>query len=155
MTGIEKESGVLNTAPLGKYIGDFLAEHDNTFKRKFVVSAVDVNTGSYKLYDETYEDPVKAVLSSAAIPFVFPNQKHPDGAVDMDGGTVYNLNLVSAVHRCREIVDDDSKITIDIIVCHDPKSLPPWEDKGSAINNFLYFDTIKQVYKSAADIYEF
>ena len=155
VTGIKKESGVFNTAPLGKYIADFLAEHDNTFQRKFVVSAVDVNSGSYRLYDETYDDPVKAVLSSSAIPFVFPNQKHPDGAVDMDGGTVFGLNLVSAVQRCREIVDDDSKITIDIIVCHDVKEMPPWENRDSAVSNFLYFDTIKQVYKSSADIYEF
>jgi len=39
----------------------------------------------------------------------------------MDGGTVWNTNLVSAVERCREIVDDDSQITLDVIVC-DQKS---------------------------------
>ena len=39
----------------------------------------------------------------------------------MDGGTVWNTNLVSAVERCREIVEDDSQITLDVIVC-DQKS---------------------------------
>ena len=61
------------------------------------VSCVDVNTGNYHLMDETVDDIVKAVISSASIPFAFPNQKWPDGVICMDGGTVWNLNLVSAV----------------------------------------------------------
>ena len=43
----------------------------------------------------------------------------------MDGGTVWNTNLVSAVERCREIVDDDSNITLDVIVT-DYKVSPSW-----------------------------
>ena len=35
----------------------------------------------------------------------------------MDGGTIFNVNLVDAVHRCREQVDDDSEIVVDIVVC--------------------------------------
>ena len=35
----------------------------------------------------------------------------------MDGGTVWNTNLVSAVDRCLEQVDDESQIIIDIALC--------------------------------------
>lgn len=35
----------------------------------------------------------------------------------MDGGTVWNVNIGSAVEGCLEVVDDISKITIDIIFC--------------------------------------
>lgn len=36
----------------------------------------------------------------------------------MDGGTVWNTNLVSAVERCKELVGgDESKIILDVIIC--------------------------------------
>jgi len=57
----------------------------------------------------------------------------------MDGGTVYNTNLVSAVNRCKEIVgDDESKIIVDIVVCssHD---LPAWTETKNAMSNYLRF----------------
>ena len=72
-------------------------------------------------FNETNPDPIKAIISSASIPFAFPHQLwNESGAEDvvcMDGGTMYNENLVSAVTRCREQVEHDSQITIDIIVC--------------------------------------
>jgi predicted acylesterase/phospholipase RssA len=47
-------------------------------KRKYVVTAADVNSGAYvKFTEATYtslEMIVKEVLSSSSIPFVFPNQ---------------------------------------------------------------------------------
>jgi hypothetical protein len=46
----------------------------------------------------------------------------------MDGGTFVNANLNAAVDLCREIVDDESKITVDIMICGDPQPAKP-EDK--------------------------
>jgi predicted acylesterase/phospholipase RssA len=74
---------------------------NKTFKRKFIVSSVDANSGNYIQWDETSPDPMKSVLSSAAIPFVFPDQKWPQ-VVAIDGGSTWNTNLVSSVKRCRE-----------------------------------------------------
>lgn len=57
----------------------------------------------------------------------------------MDGGTVYNTNLVSAINRCKEVVgDDESKIILDIIVCSS-YSLPEWTDTKNGMNNYLRF----------------
>jgi hypothetical protein len=39
----------------------------------------------------------------------------------MDGGTVWNTNLESAVERCREMVDRDEDIIMDVIVCSNSK----------------------------------
>jgi len=134
-----------------------MKSHDYTFKRRMAVSAVDANTGSYNVYTETVSDPVKAVMSSSAIPFVFPSQEWttPNKYFAIDGGSVWNLNLVSAVQRCREIVDDDSKITIDIITVHGGKHLGEWKNKNKAINNYLRFTDIKDYYDSKADIWRF
>lgn len=73
----------------------------------------------------------------------------------MDGGTVWNTNLASAVNRCKEIVDDDSEITIDIILCSSHE-LPSWnENTSSALNNWLRYDGIKKYHNGVADVVEF
>jgi predicted acylesterase/phospholipase RssA len=97
LTGINRHSGVLNTQPLVKFLTDFFEEFGGKYHRKIAVSAVDMESGNYEVYNETNPEPIKAIISSAAIPFVFPNEKWADGTVVMDGGAVWNLNLVSAV----------------------------------------------------------
>jgi len=99
---ITQESGVFNDGPLTNIMNE-----KGPIKRKFMVSAVDVNTGTYVLFDEknvtTYAEQVKAVVGSSSMPFIFPNQQWSNlHDVLMDGGTVYNTNLVSAVQRCRD-----------------------------------------------------
>lgn len=82
------------------------------------MGACDINTGNYILFDEktdAAELPFAAV-SSASIPFIFPNRVYKD-MVLADGSTAWNSNLVSAVDKCRDLVDNDSQIIIDIIIC--------------------------------------
>lgn len=74
LTGVNKKSGIFDDSPLYKYLDDFVKAFGNKFQRKFVLSAVDVNTGAYVKYDETCPDPAKAATSSASIPFVFSTQ---------------------------------------------------------------------------------
>lgn len=40
-----------------------------------------------------------------------------DNMVLVDGGLFNNLDLADAILKCREIVDDDTKIIVDIIMC--------------------------------------
>jgi len=73
----------------------------------------------------------------------------------MDGGTVYNTNLVSAVQRCKEVVgDDESKIILDIVVCS-ANSLEEWTDKKNTLGNYLRFQDAKTYNNDMADILEF
>jgi len=60
----------------------------------------------------------------------------------MDGGTVWNTNLVSAVHRCREIVSDDSQITLDIVICGGSGAIDITSDVYNAYSNFMRYKTI-------------
>jgi len=83
-------------------------KHGGKYHRKLEVASVDANSGSYVTWNETSYDLAKAVVSSAAIPFVFPHQEWANGVIAMDGGSTWNTNLVSAVNRCSEITDDDS-----------------------------------------------
>lgn len=55
-------------------------------------------------------------MASASIPVVF--QPRPvDGNFYMDGGTVWNTNIASAIQKCYEKVGDYSKISLDIANC--------------------------------------
>jgi len=51
---------------------------------------------------------------------VFPSTKM-NGKVYFDGGVIYSADFSTAIQRCRELVDNDSKITVDIIVTHPHK----------------------------------
>jgi len=98
ITGLNKKSGLLDTAPLHKFISDFFAERNNTLYRRLSLGSVDANTGNYIVWNESSPDPMKSVLASAAIPMVFPDVKWTDPEYTLiDGGSVYNTNLVSAV----------------------------------------------------------
>ena len=129
-----------------------------------MVSCVDASSGAYHTFNESSTDTIKGVVSSASIPFVFPNQVWGPNTYDnpsdknlvcMDGGTVYNTNLVSAVERCRETADKDEDITLDIIICDDNPDLGRWEDTNDALSNFLRYRSIRNYYNGLADIYKF
>jgi hypothetical protein len=68
-----------------------------------------VETGGIEVLDyddlETEEYPV-GVISSASVPFVFPYTKLK-GKYLMDALSCgWNVNMVSAINKCLEIVDD-------------------------------------------------
>ena len=65
-----------------------------------VTACDDVNTGRYITFNESSPDLEKSSVSSSSIPAAFPNQQWPDydgGVICMDGGTVWNINVASAV----------------------------------------------------------
>lgn len=108
------------------------------------------------MFNETLprSEHARAFVASALIPGVF-EPDHWDGKVLMDGGTVWNTNLVSAVQRCRETVDDDSEITVDIVVCGFPTLDQNWEFSSQAMSNWLRFRDIQSYHDDIADISEF
>lgn len=155
LTGLIKHSGIFNTQPLWDFINGVFMEFGYQIKRKVQVSCVDINTGSYVVFDEHYPDLARAILGSAAIPFVFPHQHFDElGVICMDGGTVWNTNLVGAVKRCRETVDDDTQITVDIVICSSP-GLSQWIDRRDARSNYLRYREVRDYYDSMGDILEF
>ncbi len=46
------------------------------------------------------------------------------GKALIDGSTMISVDLVSTVERCREVVDRDEDIVLDIILTHQCKSRP-------------------------------
>mmetsp|Transcript_41906 Transcript_41906/g.64132 ORF Transcript_41906/g.64132 Transcript_41906/m.64132 type:complete len:266 (-) Transcript_41906:29-826(-) len=151
ITGVFEETGLLNTFPMQKFTDDFKAEHGDKIRRKVVVGSVDAVTGMYTTFNETSHNMTEKIRASSAMPFLFP-AIDIGSFVGMDGGSVWNINLASAVERCREIVDDDSKITIDIVMCSSHE-LAEFEPSHNAYTNFARFKDIHKFYGSVDDVY--
>jgi predicted acylesterase/phospholipase RssA len=122
--GIFKESGVFDDHPLSVLMNEILKDigdkYGNSFKRMITIEAMDAISGSLIPFTEKtidYLDFAKVVLSSASLPGVFPATKWGDWLF-IDGGLVWGANVVSAVKRCREIVDSDDKISVDMLITH-------------------------------------
>ena len=82
-----------------------------------------MNTGEVTIFNQDnldWKDVAKAAVASASIPTVFPPFIWEDGRLFMDGGTIRNVNTLSAIEQCKQLVDDESKITIDVMVCASP-----------------------------------
>ena len=78
----------------------------------------------------------QGALASGSIPGVFKPQFF-DGRYLMDGGTVIDVNVPSAVEQCLELVDDESKIIIDIAICGPGKGTGAFEPGRNSATNYL------------------
>lgn len=72
----------------------------------------------------------------------------------MDGGTVWNTNLVTAIDRCLELVDSKSQIIVDIAVCGHAE-IAPITDTSNSLSNFMRYRDIKSYYSSLDDVLEY
>jgi len=156
LTGVLAESGLFDTRPLHTFLDNFFEEMGGNIYRKVGIGAVDANSGNYLVFNETDPEIIKGIMSSAAIPAIFPTIVYPErGYVNMDGGAVYGVDIFTAVERCREQVDDDSQINVDVVMCHASSFESAWTDRNSAISNFQRFKAIKDYNKGVADVFKF
>ena len=73
------------------------------------------------------EERVQNIISSTSIPFAFEPVKIDDMML-VDGSTYSNLSVGDPIQRCREEVENDSDIIIDVILCYGtPIELSNWE----------------------------
>ena len=67
----------------------------------------------------------------------------------MDGGTVWNVNIDSAIRQCLEVVDDESDIIVDIAICDDDTISPVDPETEGTIWNFFRSYNIHDFYDSS------
>lgn len=99
------------------------------------MSSVDTNSGTYVEFNETYKDPPQAAVASSSIPVIFPTS-HFDDTYFTDGGVVYGVNVHSAINRCLEIVEHESQIVVDILMCSNGAHLAPYAEDYSVIGHY-------------------
>jgi predicted acylesterase/phospholipase RssA len=110
--------GLWNDTPGLDFAHRLLANYTE-FKKEITVAAVNVATGEYTTFntsDTSFYDMQQATLCSASIPGVFPPQ-HFKGEYYMDGGTVWNINIVSAIEQCLNNGYAEEDVVLDMYIC--------------------------------------
>ena len=71
----------------------------------------------------------------------------------MDGGTVWNVNAEAAISQCMDLVDDESKIIMDILICGAPTApKKEVEDTDHTLGNYMRGRNFRQYYGSTDQI---
>ena len=152
--GLFFQSGIYNDQPVLDLVTQVLLKAGR-IARKTIVGAVDASTGNFVTFTDensNLDELPERVVSSASIPFIFPHRVIGNMTL-MDGGTVWNMNLISAIERCREQVDDDSQITVDMISCDRDFKQNDTHTENS-IGNFLRYKDIKSFNSGMRNVYE-
>ena len=155
---IVNKSSLYDTSPLHNYLQTKLDEHNGTLNRKMMTAAVDVETGQFVVtdFDDLKPDEfVDGIVTSASVPFVFPPTKFR-GKYLMDALSCgWNVNMLSAIEKCMEIVDDPSNIIVDIIVMYPETNQRLNETDQSTFENYMRANSLHSYYVLLSDIYAF
>ena len=147
----------MNDNPLVSFLSNIFASFPDGAKRYAMIGTVDANTADYHSFrldeipeDQFQTDAAKQCVSSASLPGLFIPMGI-DGAQYIDGGTAMGLDAMSAVEKCLELVDDDSQITMDIILL-DRFVEATEETSGNTLNNLLRGHETKKYYKGLENV---
>jgi len=157
--GLLNKTSLVDTSPFIPYFTSVLSDErfQDGFKRNFTIGAVDIGSGKFTTFTRDNinfgEELATAALCSSSIPMVFP-PTHFKGNSFVDGGTVWDVNISSAVEGCLSQVDgDESKITVDILICGDPH-LNPHETTKHTVENYLRGRHIHMYYSNMNAVQE-
>lgn len=141
------ESSVADNGPFRDILdGIFGTKH---FKRKLSIMSSDLNTGQTIIFDETmsHDERIDSIISSTTVPLAFPTV-HKDDMVLVDGSLFATISIGDPIERCREEVENDSDIIVDVITCyqdlHDIK-LWTYEDL-KWMNAYSLYERRKEIY---------
>jgi len=111
--GFLLHSGLWDTTPLHGYLTHNInSTNIKSSGRKLLMGASCLSKATYQLFDENDPELVLAVMSSSAVPGVFPVvMKGGEGYVD--GGLTYLTPVTDAITKCKTI---SNNVTIDVIL---------------------------------------
>ena len=70
----------------------------------------------------------------------------------MDGRVAWNLDIASAIHKCRDLVDSDDKIFLDVIDVDKALSeVHIWNKTGNSVQNYLRARSLRNYYERMDD----
>lgn len=155
LAGLTVKPGLFNNQPLV----DFLYEQigSRTIQKRFSVVITNADEGTsetvdFSASDVMPDDTIPTIVASSALPFAFPHLTK-NNTTYIDGGCIWNLEVAGAVRRCREIVDNDEDIIVDIILCSEAH-LPNATDfsKYTPLNHYLRAQQIQEWVDTMQDI---
>ena len=97
--GFFNKAGLVDNSPLLAWLTNITSKSPD-FQRRTVLQTTNVNTGEITIFNQDnleWKDAAKAGVSSASIPGIFPPFIWDDGRLFMDGGSIRNVNTLSAI----------------------------------------------------------
>jgi predicted acylesterase/phospholipase RssA len=152
--GLFWEKGIFDLSPGIQWVTEQLG--DRTLKRKVSFATTDANGADYSVYDynATYTQPkdlIESAFASSSIPAAFPHITRGDKEL-IDGGVIWNIDIASAIRRCKEVVDDDKDIIVDMVLCGDHKIEKRDDvDRYSTLEHLKRGMEIKSFYNGMSD----
>ncbi len=127
-----------------------------TIQRRISVGTCDANNAEYVVYtyepsDVMPEGIIDSLVASAAIDGIFPPVLR-DGRTLVDGGSIWNTNIFSAVDGCREMGYDDEDIIVDYVLCRGETFNHRETSDFHALKHLLNARDISNFYSSMADV---
>lgn len=125
-------------------------------ERHFIVGTADANNAEYVVYDyppsdEIPDDIIDTLIASAAIDGVFPPVLR-DGRTLVDGGSIWNANIISAVEKCRDMGFEDKDIIIDYILCSGSEIGGADTSDYHTLKHIVHAWNIRSYYSSMGDV---
>ena len=139
MEGCLFEAACLDDTPAQNTFQEILKQFPDGYKRRVTVGAGNANNGDFETFNQsntTWDELHTAVIGSSSIPGIFKPTVWK-GMSLTDGGTRYNINLISAVEQCLELVEDQSQIILDIAICM-PETKVGFETSKNAGTNYFH-----------------
>lgn len=122
------------------------------FQRDFSIGTVNISTGEETIYGRdniTVEDLPYVAMASGSIPVVFQPRLFRDNYY-MDGGTLINVNIPSAINGCLAKGFREDQIILDTVMCSNP-SLDAATD-GTTKHNWFRARHIRKFYSNLDSI---
>jgi len=145
----------LDDEPAVDFMTSILSPFTEGIKKRFTIGAVDVGTGQFVTFNQTnteFSEVPRAAMSSGSIPIAFAPQ-HFKGHILMDGGTVWNVNIDSAIKQCTDAGFAPEDIILDVLVCEVLKLDSADQVSSSAISNFSRSRDIQKFYRDTDSIF--
>ena len=152
--GMLFEKGVLNIQPGIDWVTEKLG--GQPLNRKVTFSSTNADTGEYHPIDFNAtgtqpKDFIMSAFASCIIPFAF-GQVVLDGHSLLDGGCKWKLDVLSTVRRCKEVVDDEADIIVDLILTNNPTiSVKEDVSEYTALEHFLRHIEMGNYYNTLDD----
>lgn len=155
--GILFESSVFDESPVKPFLEKYITKPP---QRPIRISATDANQGEYITFDENLSvDDLRTVMrSSSAVPVVFPYVNYKNYTF-MDGGVINCLNLGAAINACRDRVDSDKDIYVDVVLDDYTAALNPVNSDDDSAFSILsrafsimyYYNSIELLIEAQAE----
>lgn len=117
LEGIISHNSLYDTKPLRKTLQDLGKKYAGSFKRKVSITMSDLNSGEFVIADEsvTPQKMLKYIEAAIAPPGFFPPVVE-NNSTYADGSVIASVDIPGVIEKCREIVDNDNDIILDVIM---------------------------------------